>query len=294
MKQKNIISFLTTALLIAVLSLFIAVSFGEAAGILFGSVFTFAWLAGVPMPKGVIGLNNLSNSSARESYNHAKRMLFRAFRDKFPDGAGGDQKCSMFVDNLKLSQSEIRLEVQLTTAGNIFTFGVTPQQASTGGTAPFNTENRLQLQDSLCVNEYGIFCGNPASLTDTAWLMRTYGNQVDFGAAAGNALDSTFYSHGSFVIKANNDVIMPYRGLFNHWYKGETQQTAALGAASPGDQIRGAQDGMITDEPNIVLIGSKNYQPQLVLPVALAAVTSFERAIVIFRGILAQNSTVVS
>jgi hypothetical protein len=293
MKRKNFLSFFDTAIIAVLLACAITITFGEIPGAVVGIVTIFTWF--LPMPTGVLGLNNISNSSARESYNHAKRMLFKAFRDKFESGAQGDQRCSMFVENLKLSQSEIRLEVQLTVAANIFTFGVTPQQASTGGAgAPFNTENRLQLQDSLCVNEYGIFVGNPASATDTAWQLRTYGNQVDFGAAPANALDSTFYSHGNFLIKANNDVIMPYRGLFNHWYKGETQQTAAVGAASPGDQIRGAQDGMITDEPNIVLIGSKNYQPQIVLPTALAAVTSFERAIVIFRGILAQNSTVVS
>jgi len=113
-------------------------------------------------------------------------------------------------------------------------------------------------------------------------------------AADAAALDSTFYSHGKYVLKANNDVIMPYRGLFNHWYKGQTQQTAALGAASPDDQIRGAEDGMITAEPNIVLIGSKNYQPTIELPTALASAAAFERCILIYRGILAQNSTVVS
>jgi hypothetical protein len=238
-------------------------------------------------------MNNTNNSSARESFNHAKRMFYRAFRDKFPQGAAGDQLCNAWVDNLKLSQSEVRLEVQLTAAANIFVFGVTPNQANTTGVV-FNTEQRLQLQDSLCVNEYAILVGNPSSAIDTAWQIKSYGSQPTFAAASANALNSTFYSNGKFVIKANNDVIMPYRGLFNHWYRPQTQQTAAFGAGSPEDQIRGAEDAFITDEPNIVLIGSKNYVPQIELPAALASVDAFERAIVIFRGILAQNSTVVS
>jgi hypothetical protein len=43
-----------------------------------------------------------------------------------------------------------------------------------------------------------------------------------------------------------------------------------------------------------VLIGSKNYIPSIILPAALAAVETVQRAVIIFRGILAQNSTVIS
>lgn len=238
-------------------------------------------------------MNNTNNFSARESFLHAKKMFYNAFRDKFTAGPQGDQACREWVDALKLSQSEIRLEVELNIAATSFNFGLTPNQANTTG-VQFNTENRLNLQDSLCCNEYGIFVGNPASRIDTAWALRSYGNQVDFNAAQALALNTTFYSHGNLSIRCNNDVIMPFRGLFNHLYKPQTQETTALGAGSPDDQIRGAEDGMITDEPNIVLIGSKGYIPTINLPVALAAAAAFERAVIIFRGILAQNSTVVS
>jgi hypothetical protein len=248
----------------------------------------------IPMPTDVLAMNNTNNVGARESFVHAKKLFFKAFRDKFGSpGMSGDQRCAAWVENLKLSQSEIRIEVQLNAANNIFTFGLTPNQANSNN-VQFPTERRLQLQDSLVVQEYGIFVGNPGSQADVEWNLRTYGNTQDFAAAAAAALDGTFYSHGWYLLKCNNDVIMPYRGLFNHWYKPQTQQTAALGAASPGDQIRGAEDGMITTEPNVVLIGSKNYQPQIELPGALAAADAFERAIIIYRGILAQNSTVVS
>jgi hypothetical protein len=43
-----------------------------------------------------------------------------------------------------------------------------------------------------------------------------------------------------------------------------------------------------------VLIGSKNYVPEIVLKSAMASAAAFLRTVVIFRGILAQNSTVVS
>lgn len=240
-------------------------------------------------------MNNTNNLSARESFAHAKRIFKMAFRDKFPIGPEGDMACSNFVEGLKLSQNEIRLEVELNAANNSFIFGVTPNQVNTTN-FQFPTEERLNLQDSLCVSEYGIFVGFPPSRNSALWQLKTYGNTQTFtGAGVANELDGTFYSNGKFQMKCNNDVIIPGRGMFNHWYKPQTQQTAALGAASPADQIRGSEDGMITQEPNVVLIGSKNYIPEIVLKSAMNTGTfTFERAIIIFRGVLAQNSTVVS
>ena len=293
MKQFSALRMLTVILFATAVALFAVPAIGTEAAILVDAGFIVTSF--LPMPAGVLGLNNTNNQSARDSFLHAKKMFFKAFRDKFAGGAGGDKDCSAFVDSLKLSQSEIRLEVELNAANNIFSFGVTPNQANSTN-VQFNTENRLNLQDSLVIQEYGIFVGNPASRVDTRWNLKTYGNTQDFAAGVAVALDTTFFSHGKYLIKCNNDVIMPYRGLFNHLYRGQTQQTAALGAASPGDQLRGAEDGVITSEPNIVLVGSKNYQPQIELPTAmvLAGASTFERAVIIYRGVLAQNSTVVS
>lgn len=235
-------------------------------------------------------MNNTNNYSARMSFDIAKQVLFQSWINSF---GGNSAECQKWVDSRKLAQSEIRLEVELNTANNLFTFGVTPNQANSTGVV-FNTEQRLNLQDSLIVSEYGIFVGQPSSRTDTTWNLNTYGNTQVFAAADAAALDSTFFSHGYFLMKVNNDVIIPYRGLFNHWYKPQTQQTAALGAGSPKDQIRGAEDGTITQEPNVLLIGSKNYVPQIQLPSNLASAAAFMRCVLLFRGVLAQNSTVVN
>jgi len=228
--------------------------------------------------------------SARESYNIARQTLYNAWIGSFNNDS---VKCWNYVNSRKLSQHEVRLEVELNANNNRFVFGLTPNQANSTNVI-FNTENRLNLQDSLVVSEYGIFVAQPSSRTDTTFTLNTYGNTQVFAAADAAALDSTFYSNGYFNTKCNNDVIIPYRGLFNHWYKPQTQQTAALGAGSPKDQLRGAEDGMITQEPNLLLIGSKNYVPEIVLPEALASAAAFERVILIYRGVLAQNSTVVN
>lgn len=235
-------------------------------------------------------MNNTNNISARESFIKAKAMFLQAWLPAF----GGDESaCLRYIDGLKLSQNEIRLEVNLNTTSTNFKFGLTPNQINTSN-VQFLTENRLQMQDTFVANEYGIFIGQTTGNNDAAYQLHSYPNTQDFAAADVTALNSTFYSNGSFRITCNNDVIMPYRGLWNHLYRGQTQETAALGANSPQDQQRGAEDGMITMEPNILLIGSKGYVPEIVLPSALASAASNLRAILVFRGILAQNSTSVS
>lgn len=235
-------------------------------------------------------MNSTNNYSARMSFDNARQLLFDSWIGSFK---GDAVACRNWVNGRKLSQTEIRLEVGLNTTNNRFVFGVTPNQANSSNVI-FRTENRLNLQDSLIVSEYGIFVAQTAGDTDTAYTLNTYGNTQVFAAADAAALDSTFYSNGYFSTKVNNDVVIPFRGLFNHWYKPQTQQTAALGPGAPKDQIRGAEDGFITQEPNLLLIGSKNYVPEIVLLSSLASAAANLRAILIYRGILAQNSTVVN
>jgi len=293
--MKNLFSFkkqatLATAFMFAiVLAFFVSAIFGISP---FITVPAFSAMIFVAKPVTSLGMNNTSNESARMSFDIARNVLFRSMRDKFKN----DGDCRDWVNSRKLSQSEIRSEVILTTTSSTFVFGITTQQPSTGGNAPMVTERRLNLQDSLIANEYGIYVGQSASAADTAWFLHTYGNHVDFAAATANALNSCFYSHGGFQINCNNDVIMPYRGLWNHYYVPQTQDGVGITAQTifPDDQQRGSDDGMITLEPNLLLIGSKNYVPQIVLPAALAAATAFQRAVLVFKGVLAQNSTVVS
>lgn len=235
-------------------------------------------------------MNSTNNTSARNSFEIAKQILFNAWIESFKFDSAA---CRNWVNNRKLSQHEVRLEVGLNTTNNRFVFGVTPNQANTSNLI-FPTENRLMLQDSLIVSEYGIFVAQASSTTDATFTLNTYGNTQVFAAADAAALDGTFYSNGYFNTKVNNDVVIPYRGLFNHWYKPQTQQTAPIGAGSPKDQIRGAEDAFVTQEPNLLLIGSKNYVPEIVLPAALASAAANLRAVLIYRGVLAQNSTVIN
>lgn len=239
-------------------------------------------------------MNNTNNISGRASYKIAKEVMYNAMIDKFAEKRWSEAQGRQWVDNLKWSQGEVRLECELAANTTNFRFGLTQNQANTTG-VPFNTENRLTMQDTLVCNEIGLFVAAPGSQQDTSFKLRTYGNPIDFttaGAAA--AIDETLYSNGYLRVGVNNDVVIPYRGLWNFAYRPQTQQTAAIGAGSPDDQVRGAEDGFVTMEPNLFLIGSKGYIPEIIIPGALAAVQQYSRMVLIFRGPLAQNSTVVS
>jgi hypothetical protein len=241
-------------------------------------------------------MTGTNNQAGRMVYENAKRIFFNAWIETFltlKGAVAGPAKCQEYVDSLKLAPAEIRLETTLDTVNSVFTFGVTPNQANNAGVV-FKTENRLQMQDQLIVSEYGILTAQTAGTTDTAFDLNTYGNANVFAAADAAALNTTFYSNGQFALKCNNDIIIPGRGLLNHKYIPQTQQLAALGAANAHSQLRGVEDGFVTMEPNFILSGQKNNVPQIILPGALASMAANARVVLILRGLLAQNSTVVS
>lgn len=220
------------------------------------------------LPTNVLGMNT---QAARMVYDNARIALSKAF-------PGQD------INQFKCTQSFLRLEQALSITQTRYQFQILNQ--TTG--AQFNTEQRLNLQDSFVVSGIGIFLGKPSSSTDTTFELDTYGNTVKYtNAAAMNAL-----YNGIMQITVNNDVILPAWDLSRHFYRPQTQQTAA--ANSPLDQKRLAEDAFYAVEPNITAIGSKNTAITVNLQAALSAVDANSRLIIVLRGVLAQNSTVVS
>lgn len=238
-------------------------------------------------------MNSTNNISARLSFDKARDILANAMLDKFGNNFDTARR---WAEGRKLAQGEVRCEVQLTATSTNFIFGVTTADVNSSNTL-FNTEQRLNQQDSLIVSDYGIFVRKPASATSTIDRLYTNANPQVFSTGnVSTALNGTFYANGFFRLKVNNDIIIPNRGLFNHLYIPQTQDGVIITAqtVAPLDQVRGAEDGYVVTEPNIVLVGSKKYVPEIVLPANLAAVETFQRAVLIFRGILAQNSTVIN
>lgn len=237
-------------------------------------------------------MNTKNNATARMSYDNVKQTLFEAWVKNF----GNPEQVRQYVESLKLAESEVRLENTLTANNTNYTFGVTPQQNSTSG-VKFRSEQRLNQGDTLIITSYGIFVGLPLTTdpNDVNWKLESYANPFIFGAADAALINNFLYSNGNLKLTVNNDVLIPNIDLWRNVYVPQTQQTAALGAGSPMDQICGAEDGFVAVEPNLYLIGTKNSIPEIILPAAMAALTATTARVVIkFRGFLAQNSTVFS
>jgi hypothetical protein len=191
----------------------------------------------------------------------------------------------------KCTQSDLILENQLVVGTTQFAFPFLRNQNNNVG-APFNTEIRLNQQDSFVAAAWGVFLSNPASNVDATAPMLSFPNIFTLGAAAAAAAETIYNS--IFQLSVNNDIILPVWSASRHRLVPQTQATAAFGAASPIDQVDLSSDGFVPVEPNLVIIGSKNNVLTLLLPAPLAAVSAFERIRVHFRGILAQNSTIIT
>jgi hypothetical protein len=218
----------------------------------------------------------MDNFNGRMIFDNSRRALKKAFAD-VPN---------LDTDLFKLTQSFIRLEQPMVAGQTLYTFPVLANQGAT-----FNTEQRLNLQDSLVISSIGMFVSVPASATDSAFKLFSYPNFFFFAATAAPA--QALYN-GRLNISVNNNTILPAWDLWRHWCTTDVQQNAAVAAAVFQDKYDGTENGYYACEPNLVLVGSKNYQVTIQLPAGIATITANSRITLIFRGILAQNSTVVS
>lgn len=217
----------------------------------------------------------MDNINARLVFSNAIASIKKAFKD-VPN---------FDIRKFKLTQSFIRLELALVSGQSSYRFNLLSNQ-----TAQFNTEQRLNLQDSFVPDSVGFFQALPTSSTDITFKPLTYANPFLFT----NPLSHQSLYNGQLSIMINNNNIIPNWDLWRHWVSPQTQQTAAAGAGSPIDELHGNNDGFWPMEPNVVLIGSKNYQINVSLPAPTGTMDTNSRMILYFRGILAQNSTVVS
>lgn len=218
----------------------------------------------------------MDNINGRMIFDNSRRALKKAFAD-VPN---------LDTDLFKLTQSYVRLEQALVAGQTLYTFPVLANQGAT-----FNTEQRLNLQDSLVISSIGVFLSLPTSATDAAFKLFAYPNFFFFAA---NAAPAQALYNGRLNISVNNNTILPAWDLQRHWITTDVQQNAAVAAAVFQDKYNGSENGYFPCEPNLVLVGSKNYQVTIQLPAGIATVSALSRVVIVFRGILAQNSTVVS
>lgn len=228
---------------------------------------------------------------AREDFNTAVQIFNNAFNPMTLANGQPNPNYSPYFDSVsafRLSQSALRLEQPCVATSTQYLFPVLTNIQNQA--QAFNTEIRLNIQDSFVPTHVGFFLALPGSTTDTTFKLMTYPNPVILT----NFLQMQAYYNGTMSIMINNVQYTQKWDLMRHWQTNQTQQTAALGAGSPEDQFAGSDDGFYPMQPFILLIGSQNIQINITLPVSPTAVDANSRLVVIFRGVLAQNSTVVN
>ena len=192
-----------------------------------------------------------------------------------------------------LSQSYLRSEVILSTTQTLYQFPILINDNTAG--AATNTSRLLNLQDAFYVSELALFVAAPSSATDTTYQLCTYPNSTQFTGGSAVALNTLY--NGSMSLTINNRQIMPSWDLYRHYSVPMQQQTADADYTTSGinylDQQSGSSSAFVPVEPGIVLVGSKQNVLNVSIPAALSAVQANSRAILVFRGHLAQNVTPV-
>ena len=217
----------------------------------------------------------MNSMGARMVYENAKAVITRNF--------GADA-----VNRFVLTMSTLRLERPLVAGQTLYTFPILQNDASGG---IFNTETRLKLQDTFIMSHMSYYLALPASGTDTAFVPLTYESPFLTGA---NAVPMRALWNGNIRITINNIVYVYNWDLQRHYYAPITQQTAALGAASPTDQRRLTEDTFEPVEPTVAFSGAKDNLIQVELDGAPATFNANARIGLMFRGVNAQNSTPVN
>ena len=195
------------------------------------------------------------------------------------------------VSAFKLTQSVLRLEQPFVNSSATYNFPVLSNIQNQAQQYP--SEIRLNLQDSFVPTRLGVYVALPSGAADTTFPLFTYFNPSVFGAA--DAIAMTGLYNGQLKLMINNVQYINGWGLYKHQVINQTQQlVAAKTAGDAVEQIDGSSDGMYPMQPFTLLLGSQNIQLSIQLPNALSAVTANSRLVLIFEGVLAQNSTVVN
>jgi hypothetical protein len=184
--------------------------------------------------------------------------------------------------NLRTTQSFLRLEQALAVGKTLYQFPVMVNETQLG---IYNTEQRLNGNDSFVISSMGIFLAAPTAATDAAYKLYTFPSPEAFTTALSAAAAMVLYN-SRLSVAVNNNKLLPAWDILRHFKVPQTQFTAATN--SPATQVDGAEDGWYPVEPNITLLGNLNNVIQIEFPVGLTTLHPLSRIVLIFRGIIVQ------
>lgn len=213
-------------------------------------------------------------------FENAVELFHEAFKSQLKPGEN-------VISKFKLTQSTLILEQPLVTTSNTYTFPVQSNIQNQG--AQFNTEIRLNMQDTFVPTHISLAFCHPSSAVDTTFTPDNYLNPFKYVNAA--AMNTLYNGTVRFVI--DNKVYLKQWDNWRHYMANQTQQTAPAGAGSPVDQQNGADDGFYPMQPFVILGGAQLLELFINVVQAPTAVDAFSRWRMTFRGVLAQGSTSV-
>lgn len=193
------------------------------------------------------------------------------------------------LSKAKCTQSYLRTEIPLTVGTSQYPIPILVNQNNYG--APSPNEKRLTLQDTFFISMLGVFLGVKASASDTSYQIYPYPSLYAGFTAAEQLAMNNFYNGWITLTVGQNQLITQW-DLWRHYNTNQTQGGAP--ASAPLDQFSGTSDGYYPMEPNVTHIGSTNIQMQLTLPAGITSLPANTFAIIVHRGVNAQNVTVVN
>lgn len=225
----------------------------------------------------------INTANASLSYDRSKMLLTQVLGLK-----------NGINDNL-LVQHTLRSEVALNTTSTAFHLPILTNDQQ-NGTNTYLTENRLQLQDIFVVNQIGFFVAAPASATDTAFKLSTFGDVQIFTTSGAAAAINGMYANGSLRYTNNQRVVLPFWDLQRHYNAPITQSFdkpyySASNTQAFASSQNGCVDGFYPVEPSIIFNGAGNIDLNVILKGNLAAIQANSRIVCMFRGILLQNAS---
>jgi hypothetical protein len=212
-------------------------------------------------------------------------------------GQGIVTKAGLLLATVYLTQSTLRLEQALIIGRTQYTFGVLTSDLGSANSQPTTTEVRLRQQDSFITSNIAFRLGEPSSLSDATYVDTSYPSPAIFNAAGEAAALEILYK-GQLKATINGTVVIPTLHMGRFRFVPVTQKVTAA-ANQNGiayDAMDNSSDGVMIMEPNVVLIGSKGNIIEINLPsgVTVIGTAGFTRMIQEYRGLLAQNSTIIT
>lgn len=227
--------------------------------------------------------------AARMDFENGVRIFQDAYKNVMVKNDLGVMQPINVIDAFKLTQSDLQLEQPLQANVNEYNFPVMVNIQSQGGTL-FNTEIRLNQQDTFLPQYVGMILIPASSSTDTTWRPLSWANP----AVLTNATQMQALYNGTLNIAVNNTNYITKWQTSRHLVVPRTQQTAPLGAGSPADEFDGGETTLVPFQPQVIISGTSNMQITIKLPVAPTAVDANSRIGIKLRGIIAYNSTIVN